>query len=115
MSIKFSKKTKKYNTLALRGNSDGKGRYDLIPTKALRRIAIHYENGGKKYGDRNWEKGVPLSRYLNSAIRHLYQVLEGQNDEDHEAAAVWNIMGFMETKDRINLGLLPKELDDLPK
>ena len=36
----------------------GKGRCDLLPPNALLRLARHFENGSKKYGDRNWEKGI---------------------------------------------------------
>jgi hypothetical protein len=38
----------------------------------------------------------------------------GLNDEDHLAAVAWNIFAIIETKRRTELGLLPKELDDLP-
>jgi len=44
----------------------------------------------------------------------LFGVLEGNVDEDHAAAAAWNIMCFIETQERIEKGILSKELDDLP-
>lgn len=93
----------------------GKGRYDLLPTRALRRLARLYEAGAVKYGDRNWEKGQPLARMIDSALRHGFAALEGQMDEDHIIAAAWNFLGIAETQERIKAGLLPKELDDLPK
>ena len=46
-------------------------------------------------GDRNWEQGILASRCLDSAIRHLYQYLEGQRDEDHLGHAVFNIFAIM--------------------
>lgn len=109
--IKFSDKTEKYKTKSLRGNSQGKGRFDLLPPTAISRVAKHFESGGKKYGDRNWEKGVPLNRYIDSTLRHLFQILDNQTDEDHEAAVVWNMLCFMETKEKIKKGKLPKSLN----
>lgn len=98
-----------------RDTRKGKGRYDLLPTRAIRRLAQHFENGATKYGDRNWEKGQPTSRYLDSAMRHLFAVLEGKTDEDHAAAVMWNIACLIETQERIAGGLLDGYLDDLSK
>src|SRR5579859_7586175 len=89
------KKTDVYKTGAHRSASTGKGRYDLIPTRAVRRVAKHYEDGGAIYGFRNWEKGMPFSRLVDSAKRHIDQFIEGETTEDHLAAAVWNIFGIM--------------------
>lgn len=73
------------------------------------------EHGAVKYGDRNWEKGQPLSRYLDSAIRHLVKFMQGHRDEDHLAAARWNIAGLMHTELMICRGELPSTLDDLQR
>lgn len=94
---------------ATREPSDGKGRFDLITPYGLRRLAVWYELGAKKYADRNWEKGIPFSRYLDSALRHLNKFAMGMNDEDHLAAACWNIMSIMHHQERGE-----SELDDLP-
>ena len=102
-----------FNTGSVRDTNVGKGRFDLIPPYALKRLAKHYENGAKKYGDRNWEKGQPIARYLDSAIRHAYAYLGGSTEEDHLAAIAWNALSVIETEHRIELGILPKELDDL--
>lgn len=72
------------------------------------------ENGAVKYGDRNWEKGQPLSRYIDSAMRHIQKYMMGFRDEDHLAAARWNLGALMHTERLIRDGLLPKELNDLP-
>lgn len=113
--IKDSGKRENFETGSRRDTREGKGRYDLLPCRGMRRLAKHFENGGKKYGDRNWEKGQPLSRYLDSALRHTFAYLEGKRDEDHAAAAAWNLMCFLDTEERIREGKLPKELDDLPE
>lgn len=94
---------------ALREPSDGKGRYDLISPFGLARLARWYEMGANKYSDRNWEKGMPFSRYLDSALRHLNKFLMGMEDEDHLAAAAWNIIAIMHHQE-----LGQKELDNLP-
>lgn len=101
------------STGSQRDSRKGKGRFDLIPPRALRRLAQLYERGAEKYGDRNWEKGQPLSWYVDSAFRHLIDFIEGKRDEDHMIAVMWNAAGFVETEARIKAGLLPAELDDI--
>jgi hypothetical protein len=113
--VKDSGQRQEFKTGAVRDTQAGKGRYDLLPTRAIRRLAKHYENGAVKYGDNNWLKGIPLKRMMDSAMRHIFKALEGQTDEDHLTAAAWNILGIIELQERIEEGLLPKELDDLPK
>ena len=76
---------------------------------------MHYANGAKKYGDKNWEKGQPLNRYIESLERHLQRLKVGLEDEDHEAAVAWNIFAYMHTKTMIEAGALPKELDNVSK
>jgi hypothetical protein len=103
-----------YYTGARRDIREGKGRYDLLPTFAMRRVAGVYERGAGKYGDRNYEKGIPLSRFLDSALRHTFQVLEGRTDEDHAAQAAWNLLAFLQTQEMIERDILPPSLNDLP-
>jgi len=112
--VKDSGERQNFGTGSVRDTNIGKGRFDLVAPYAMLRLAQHYENGSAKYGDRNWELGQPLSRYLDSAMRHLTKVIMGLEDEDHLCAATWNLMGIIETQKRIELGILPKELDDLP-
>jgi hypothetical protein len=112
-SVKDSGDRTEFDTGSVRDRRTGKGRFDLIPTHPMRRLARHYENGAVKYGDRNWEKGQPLSSYLDSAERHLLAVKDGDADEDHAAAVVWNLFGYMFTKKRIEECELPVELDNL--
>jgi hypothetical protein len=103
------------STGSIRNNRDGKGRYDLLPPRGLREVAIHFAEGGKAHGDRNWELGQPLSWFVDSGLRHGFDVLSGATDEDHARAWAWNALAFLETRARIKAGLLPAELDDLPK
>jgi hypothetical protein len=103
-----------FETGAVREIVPGKGRYDLISPRAMHRLALRLEQGAVKYSDRNWEKGIPLSSFLNSAFRHLYQFLDGDKTEDHLAAALWNIHSLIHTEEMIAEGQLPASLNDLP-
>lgn len=95
---------------AMREPSTGKGRYDLVSPFAMQRIALWYELGSQKYAPRNWEKGIPFGRCIDSAKRHIDKFLMGKTDEDHLAAACWNIMAIMHYQ---MLGM--DEFDDIPK
>ena len=55
-------------------------------------VAKHFEDGAVKYGDNNWQKGIPVHCYIDSAVRHYLKFLRGDNDEPHDRAFVWNIM-----------------------
>lgn len=95
------KEMRKFITGSVRDSAEGKGRWDLIPYYPMLRVAVHFANGAKKYGDRNWEKGQPLNEYLSSAMRHLTRFANGENGEDHLSACIWNCMAFMETEKNI--------------
>jgi hypothetical protein len=68
---------------------------DLLPPEAILRLSRWYEAGANKYGDHNWQKGMPISRYLDAGLRHLFKYLAGCDDEDHLSAVVWNILAVM--------------------
>jgi len=82
-----------FPTGAVRSADANDVRFDLITPIGLRRLAETCAEGARKYGDFNWQKGIPASQMLNHAIRHLYLWLEGDNQEDHLAHAAWNILG----------------------
>lgn len=100
-----------FGTGSMRDTQTNKGRYDLIPTNAILRLAQHYENGARKYAERNWEKGQPLYQYYNSAIRHLEHIKDADISEDHLAAALWNVAAMIHHIDKMLDGELPIELD----
>ncbi len=110
---KFSGIKQEYDTGATRDTSSGKGRFDLIPSGPLMRLAKVYERGAKNHGDRNWEKGFPMSRAMDSALRHILQYKDGMKDEDHLAQAVWNLFAAMHFEAMIEKGILPPELNNL--
>ena len=77
-------------TGSVRDTQQGKPRYDLVPATCLTKLALHYSAGSEKYGDRNWEKGQPITRYMSSAERHFQYFKMGLTDENHLMACVWN-------------------------
>ena len=55
-------------------------------------VSKHFEEGAKKYSERNWEKGIPIHCYIDSAVRHYLKFLRGDTDERHDRAFCWNIL-----------------------
>lgn len=80
-----------YDTGAVR-DTGGKGRCDLLPHSALLRVARHMENSLADHEERNWERGLPMHCFLDSAMRHVFKYMDGQTDEDHLAAAATNLL-----------------------
>lgn len=92
---------------AQRDADTGKARFDLLPVTALERVAAHYAKGAEKYGEDNWRRGIPRAEFLKSALRHVNYLRRGDTDEDHAAAAVWNLLGWIETCE-LSLDNLPE-------
>lgn len=67
-------------------------RYDLISPVGLEAVARACHEGAERYGDFNWEKGMPVGDLLNHAVRHIYQFLGGNRDEDHLGHAAWGLL-----------------------
>jgi transcriptional regulator with XRE-family HTH domain len=97
-----------FDSGAIREGRVGKGRYDLLTPVGLRRLAEWYELGAKKYDDRNWEKGLPISGCMESAMRHWVKYMDGQTDEDHLAAIAWNVFSVMHFEEKM------PEIMDIP-
>ena len=112
-AVKDSGAREQFATGAVRDIQAGKGWPHIIPTTALLRLAKHFQNGAVKYGKNNWQKGIPLSSYLDSAFRHWCAVKDCKQDEDHLSALIWNAACFMETVELIKQGKIPKEIDDI--
>jgi hypothetical protein len=75
---------------------------------AILEVSRQYEDGCQKYGDRNWEKGIPLHCYIDSGVRHYLKFLRGDTDEPHDRAFIWNMLGAIWTHEN------KPELIDLP-
>lgn len=78
-----------------------------IPTASLE-LSQHYAEGCAKYGERNWEKGIPLHCYIDSGVRHYLKWCRGDQDERHDRAFLWNMYGCLWTLKN------KPELNDLP-
>ncbi len=103
-----------FGTGAVRDTADNKPRIDLISPFAEERHGELMRKGAVKYAERNWEKGMPLSRFLASLHRHMNKFDQGDASEDHLAAIRFNVDGIMHGQEMIKRGVWPKEYDDLP-
>lgn len=108
-SIKDSGKRTEFSTGAVRDMHEGKGRFDLLPWPAIWEVEKHCENGAKKYGEHNVDKGIPVHSLIDSAIRHTIKFWLGWDDEPHLTAACWNCLWAL------NMMLVKPEMDDRPK
>jgi hypothetical protein len=55
----------------------------LIPPSALIHIALAMKNGADKYGAYNWRaNNVQAMIYVDAAMRHLIQWIDGEEDAD---------------------------------
>lgn len=108
-----SGKREEFTTGARRDSQADKPRFDLIPVGPLKRLADLYARGAIKYGENNYERGIPLRRVYASLLRHVYAWAMGNTDEDHLAAVAWNAMALMHFQDEIKAGRLPQSLDDM--
>lgn len=75
---------------------------------AMLEVAKQYEDGCQKYGERNWEKGMPVHFYIDSGVRHYLKFRRGDVDEPHDRAFLWNLLGAIWTHEN------KPELIDLP-
>lgn len=96
-----------YKTGAVR-DTGGKGRCDLLPHSALLRVARHMENSLADHEERNWERGLPMHCFLDSAMRHVFKYMDGMVDEDHLAAAATNLLMALWTEDHL------PDMQDIP-
>lgn len=64
---------------------------------AILEVSIQYEDGVRKYGERNWEKGMPLHCFIDSGVRHYIKWCREDTDEPHDRAFLWNIFNALWT------------------
>lgn len=96
----ISKFQEYYDTDYLRKALTSGGVFHDIHTMFLE-VAIHFEEGCKKYGEDNWRKGIPVHCYIDSAVRHYLKWLRGDKDERHDRAFCWNILCCIWTVENI--------------
>ena len=104
-----------FTTGAIRDTADEKPRIDLISPFMLERVGEWLRKGAVKYAERNWEKGMPVSRCIASLYRHLTYYHQGCTNEDHLAAIIFNAMAVIHYEEMVANGILPEELLDMPQ
>lgn len=55
-------------------------------------VSKQFEDGANKYKPRNWESGILLHCYIDSALRHYIKYCRGDKDEPHDRAVCWNLI-----------------------
>lgn len=102
---KDSGKRQEFESGMMRDTQEDKPRYDLIDRAFLKRWADLMARGAKKYGEENWRKAegeAEFKRFQASALRHLYQWLDGDTTEDHAVAVAFNLAGAEMVKGKLN-------------
>lgn len=96
-TVKDSGAREEFESGMVRDTTEGKIDYSLVLDGPMfRRLAIHLTKGALKYAKRNWMKArgqEELDRFRESALRHFLQWYDGDTDEDHAAAVIFNING----------------------
>jgi hypothetical protein len=81
----------------VRGSTEGKVNYLLVyDGPMLDRWATHLTNAAPSKGKRNWMNARTLDdleRFREGLARHVRQYLNGDVDEDHAAAIMFNLNG----------------------
>ena len=103
-----------FSTGAVRDKASNKPRPELISPFAMERLAVWLRDGAHKYGDRNWEAGMPSDRTMASLLRHVMKYMQGEQDEDHLAAIYCNAMFLLDLDEKTRRGILPESLLTLP-
>lgn len=114
LKLKDSGNRRVFSSGAVRDRSLGKGNFALLSPISNTKLAEHFEKGALKYESRNWEKGMEISNFIDSALRHLSQYIEGKRDEPHLVSALWNLHAAVHGQEMVERGLWPIEYFDLP-
>lgn len=65
--------------------NNGKIRYDLVPTYSQKQYAKVLTMGAEKYGDRNWEKGLPWMKGCVASLERHLEAFKSGEDYDEES------------------------------
>ena len=110
MDFKDSGTRRDFGTGAVRDMASDKGRFDLLPFDAIQELARVYDKGAKKYSSRNWEQGIPVWAFMDSAARHLMKAIAGETDEPHLPMAMWNVACAIQMTKWVYDGARPADL-----
>lgn len=104
--IKDSGVREQYTSGMVRDTASDKTMWALVfDGPMLKRWAVHLTKGAVKYAKRNWMKAsgqAELDRAYDSAARHFAQWINGEVDEDHAAAVIFNINLAEYVKEKLN-------------
>lgn len=87
-----------------RDTDENKPRYDLIWIPMLTRWADLMARGAVKYGENNWQLAnskKEANRFRASAFRHFIQWMNGELDEDHAVAVMFNLTAYEHTIEKV--------------
>ena len=74
-------------------HNEGKKRWSLVHYKSLDPLVEVLEFGAEKYGEFNWQKGLDKKEILESMMRHLAALIDGeQNDKESGLHHIGHIM-----------------------
>lgn len=103
---KDSGKREQFESGMQRDTQENKPIYTLLYMPMLTRWAMLMVRGMVKYGRDNWKKAngeAELQRFKDSALRHMFQWLEGDLTEDHAAAVFFNISGAEMVREKLKV------------
>jgi|ERR1035437_2110461 hypothetical protein len=112
-TTKDSGEREQFQSGMVRDTQSGKPRYDLIDRAFLKRWAGLMARGAVKYGEENWRQAASeaeLKRFQASAVRHMFQWLDGDTTEDHAVAVAFNLAGAEMVKSKMKPEELPTGL-----
>lgn len=78
---------REFSSGAVRDMASGKGRMDLLPWAAIMEVPKHCEH--------NVDKGLPVSSFCDSGMRHLAKHIDEWNDDPRLLAAAGNLLRTM--------------------
>ena len=116
---KISEVETNYDGGAHRDSRRGKGALKWLPWDVIFLVSRIYEEGniGRSEDgtgeDRNWERGMPLTDLLDSAMRHITSYLAGDRNEPHLPQAAWNILNAIYMSIQVYMGWRPANLNRL--
>ena|ERR1700675_134411 len=76
----------------------GKPRWELMPPEIEALVSL-YTAGAKKYGDRNWERGMSYGRVFGALMRHAWKWMAGEEidpetNAHHMIAVAWGAIAI---------------------
>jgi hypothetical protein len=94
--VKDSGERQQFGTGAQRDSQEDKPRFDLIPSKALERVAFVYARGAREVRREQLDEGHPgLAHACERRASPSVSTSRATRSEDHLAQAAWNLFAIM--------------------